>query len=300
MQTIMVTTDFSEESTHAFSFAKQYAELRGGAEFVLVSVLEDIVSSSIDFEFGISLFSSDEFQKEIKAEAEKKLEQLAEQHFAGQKVRTRLSSDTRGVSQQLVSVYEEEKADLLVMATHGRTGVQRFLMGSVTEAVLKRVHCPILVVPCGSTPSNESPLKVVVTTDFSEASRRAYPLGAELYRSKKCQLTLLHIIEDITRGTFGFALGERSQEIQHDLREKYQSLITEEWGAHFPNTLIETAVVEAAGRTEEALVEYLKSHSSHFLVIASQGKGALAEAFLGSMVERTLRTIACPMLVVPA
>ena len=69
------------------------------------------------------------------------------------------------------------RADLLVMGTHGRSGVDRWLMGSVTERVLRKSRCPVLTVPSGlpdAVPATAVLFKrMVCPVDFSDSSMRA-------------------------------------------------------------------------------------------------------------------------------
>ena len=62
----------------------------------------------------------------------------------------RLLIGERNTADQIVNFVKDENADLIVMGTHGRTGVKRLLLGSVAEAIMRRAPCPVLVMRPGS------------------------------------------------------------------------------------------------------------------------------------------------------
>ena len=90
-------------------------------------------------------------------------------------------------------------ADLLVVGTHGRSGFNRLLHGSVTEAVLHRAPCPVLTVPPQSAdaPGNVAFKRIVCAMDFSPASMQALGFALDLARQADGTVTLLHAIEGL-------------------------------------------------------------------------------------------------------
>jgi nucleotide-binding universal stress UspA family protein len=121
------------------------------------------------------------------------------------------------VSQVLTSAIDRDAADLVVLGTHGRTGVGKFLLGSSAEEILRHAPCPVLTIgPHAKIEPRWQLNDILYATDFSPASisgaRYAIMLGHE-YNAK---LTLLHVVE-----------GRKTDELVHesDLIESSKRLL---------------------------------------------------------------------------
>lgn len=138
---IVVPTDFSSQAEDAWAVARRVAKALS-AELVLVHVAVEV-----------QLFSEGPFAGErvrgvyesARAWVEKKLEQwAAEARAEGLPVRTQLRA---GVPyREIVAIAADERADLIVIGTHGRGGVDRALLGSVADPVIRLAPCPVLSV----------------------------------------------------------------------------------------------------------------------------------------------------------
>ena len=93
----------------------------------------------------------------------------------------------------------DRKADLIVMGTHGRTGLRHVLLGSVTEKIIRNASCPVLVVPphAAAVGGDASAVfkRIVCATDFSKPSGAALTYALALAQEADARLTLLHAIE---------------------------------------------------------------------------------------------------------
>ena len=145
---IILPTDFSDCAAVAIRYACQLAE-RFQAELHLLHVVEDVSSRLPDFVMGLSIPAFRENfsdrRDQLEADAIARLGQLLpEGVFAG----PRLVAATRfGTSfVEIIRYAREHRADLIVMATHGRTGLSHALIGSVAENVLRKSACPVLSV----------------------------------------------------------------------------------------------------------------------------------------------------------
>jgi nucleotide-binding universal stress UspA family protein len=98
----------------------------------------------------------------------------------------------------LAEVIEEKLVDLLVLGTHGRTGLEKVLLGSVAEEIFRQALCPVLTVGPHSSlrPKNAAELnRILYATDFSPESPAAAPIAVSLAREHRAQLILLHSME---------------------------------------------------------------------------------------------------------
>jgi nucleotide-binding universal stress UspA family protein len=106
--------------------------------------------------------------------------------------------DQGGVWETLSDLIADEHIDLVVMGTHGRQGLGKILLGSVTESVLRRAPCPVLTIGpyVEVDPERATQMKrILFATDFSTASQAAAPYAVSLAQENQAHLDILHVIE---------------------------------------------------------------------------------------------------------
>jgi nucleotide-binding universal stress UspA family protein len=107
------------------------------------------------------------------------------------------------VSDALARIIEDREIDLLVLGTHGRTGVRKLVMGSVAEEIFRRAACPVLSVGpnVSCEPNDEIQFRrILFATDFEEDSLAALPYAISLAEEDEAQLELLHVVEQPAAG----------------------------------------------------------------------------------------------------
>jgi nucleotide-binding universal stress UspA family protein len=142
LQRILVPTDFSDCSTIALRYGAALAE-RFGSEVHIVHVVQDLVALAP--EPGLSFPPPGEYLQELQSSAERSLERLPGEGVA------LAGPVTRRVLQgppfvELIRYAREQDIDLIVMGTHGRSGLAHVLLGSVAERVVRKAPCPVLTV----------------------------------------------------------------------------------------------------------------------------------------------------------
>lgn len=147
IKNIIVPTDFSKLSFSAFEYAKDLAE-RMDATIHLVYVLEKtppfLAVRSLDV-------SEEEVMKTMEEQAHKQLSDTAANFRDETKVKI-VEVCRKGIDYEEIVEYSKEiQSDLIVIATHGRTGILHTLLGSVAEKVIRYAKCPVLVI----TPEEE-------------------------------------------------------------------------------------------------------------------------------------------------
>ena len=89
-----------------------------------------------------------------------------------------------------------DKADVLVMGTHGTSGFEHFVLGSATEKILRKATCPVLTVPPRTPSTLPLPFKkILCAVDFSESSLAALEAGLAFAEEADAKLTLLHVLD---------------------------------------------------------------------------------------------------------
>jgi nucleotide-binding universal stress UspA family protein len=174
---------------------------------------------------------------------------------------------------------EDDEPDLLVLATHGRSGFDRFVLGSVTEKVLRRVYCPVLSVPpraphvAPSAPVTYT--RILCPTDFSASATHALKHALALAQEADAHLTVLHVT-DGTATTPECSLDDAVPA-----------------GAETYCT-IET--LSATGRPYREIVRVAAERKIDLIVMGVRRRGAVDMMLFGSTAQHVVRLAHCPVL----
>jgi nucleotide-binding universal stress UspA family protein len=200
-------------------------------------------------------------------------------------------------STEIVRMAQEVPCDLIVMGTHGRTGLPRLLMGSVAEKVLRTAPCPVLTAKTVETSATGSGFMKIQTilfpTDFSESSQHALDLAFSLARDLKARLRVLHVATPppfVSYGEFEKAMKESSgyrRELEQQLRQCQKPVCNAEFH------LIQ-------GEPAAEILNFAKEARCDMIVMGTHGRTGLGRLFLGSVAEKVLREASCPVLTLKA
>lgn len=138
---ILVTTDFSDTADAAFPLARQLAQ-KFDARVVLLHVLHPVETHIPPLAYGSAGLTAGHLQKEYFESARSRLEATRDQF--GENIEVVVVPGTPHV--EIVSYANDNKIDLIVMATHGRGFFSHAILGSTTERVVRRASCPVLTV----------------------------------------------------------------------------------------------------------------------------------------------------------
>src|SRR3972149_1968131 len=149
MQHILVTTDFSQAAESSFDYAKGQLKLAGKekSRITLLKVIDVVPPASIKFEYGLAIADKKGMLEKLYKQALEKILEIANKHFPGLPLDTVVIKPKKAAYQEIIEFAKTHKVDLIVMSTHGRTGIKHFLLGSVAERVVRRSPCPVTVVP---------------------------------------------------------------------------------------------------------------------------------------------------------
>ncbi|MGJ3524516.1 universal stress protein [Nitratidesulfovibrio sp. D1] len=137
---ILCAVDFSEHSKDVAEYAASLARLTGGSVVVLYAA----PSLSQYVGFHVPPNSIENFVGEIVSGAEKAMESFVSENFPGIKAEGRIV--TGYAAEEILGVADKEGADVIIMGTHGRKGLDRILFGSVAEKVVKSARQPVLTI----------------------------------------------------------------------------------------------------------------------------------------------------------
>lgn len=186
-------------------------------------------------------------------------------------------------------------ADLLVLGTHGRSGVDRLLLGSVAEKVLRKAPCAVLTVPprAGDTPQAPVEFKsILCAVDFSPSSLLALGFALDLARQAGGRLTMLHAIEwlaedDIARTDVLALRDELKERARMRLREAVRGE-SRTW-----SEITETVTM---GRAHREILHHAEASRADLVVMGAQGRGGAGRLLFGSTTEQVVRAAGCPLL----
>ena len=152
-QDVLAPIDFSDHSTSALRTAKAYAHAYDARLHLLFVAERRTVPTFSDT--GIPGVGVVEMDPNIVENAEQALRQLDES-VGGPALKSRYHVREGTVSEDIVDLAETQGADLIVMATRGLTGLNRFLLGSNTERVVRVAPCPVLTIPATEDTADEA------------------------------------------------------------------------------------------------------------------------------------------------
>ena len=200
---------------------------------------------------------------------------------------------------EIAEAAEALPADLIVMGTHGRTGLDHLLLGSVAEKVLRRAPCPVLVVggPDGHDAAAPFFRRIVCATDLTPGSQATVDTALSLAQESLARLTLLHVVEDVR--------GERSLDVYRPVPEKAafrRALMARAQerlgrlgaGAH---SFCDVAERVEAGTAWEEVIRVAEQEDADLIVLGVHAGGTLGRLFAGSTADQVVRHAPCPVLV---
>jgi len=148
---ILCPTDFSEPSYEAIKAAGELA-YHFGSELHIVHVIAPVPILPVPIGPGPSAFNVSLYEQELDVSSKRALEEVVNQ-LETKELKTRLIALRGNPADEIVRTVDEEKIDLIVIATRGRTGLDRLIFGSVAEKVVRLAKCPVLTIT--SQPSKE-------------------------------------------------------------------------------------------------------------------------------------------------
>jgi nucleotide-binding universal stress UspA family protein len=188
-------------------------------------------------------------------------------------------------------------ADLVVVGTHGRSGFQRFLLGSVTEKLLRGMAAPLLIVP----PPVKKPETITYGTvlcplDFSNESIRALDYALSLAQESGARIILLQAVETLLDDVDPLYVPNMNvPEYLHDAEQKAMARLK----AAVPDEArVWADPVERVvrGRAYRQILTIADQENAGLIVMGVRGKGALDRLLFGSTTEHVIREARCPVL----
>jgi len=312
MNTLLVPLDGSALAERSLPYVRMLAPLLGARVCLLRVVTEtpseDLFAENIAAAYG--MYDPLTVQHKRQQHALEMLRQNAEGYLESQAALLQAAGldvaiDVRcgPAADVIVEAALGQHVTMIVMATHGYSGVKRWALGSVMDKVVHALSTPILIVRA-EAPAREPTLKrIMVPLDGSALARQALPLAVELAKSAGAELLLLQAIAATIEAYPGFPSRGRPIPQLADVLEALRDQATSELGTQADElraheVSARTAVVN--GHAAEVLVDEAARRGVDLIVMATHGYSSLKRWALGSVADKVLHATTTPLLLVRA
>jgi nucleotide-binding universal stress UspA family protein len=297
VKNVLFATDFSDTSAAAMPYATAICR-RFGSTLHLVHVLSEagllLMTGGVDYVSMATLY------EDAHDEARKKLEELA-QRFEDIPHRSHVRHGQ--VWNNLASLISANEIDLIVVGTHGRTGLGKLLLGSVAEDILRHAQCPVLTV--GPKVSGRAKLpafdkgghdlaplelelrQIVFASNFAESSPEIAKQAFALAREFRSRLTLMHVLEEYAQ------LGRDQRPIEDSVR-RLQGLVPKDAEMQYPpETLVEF------GPAADRILEVASKREADIIVLGARSSREVGSTHLPwSSAHHVIAHAHCPVLTI--
>jgi nucleotide-binding universal stress UspA family protein len=208
---------------------------------------------------------------------------------------------------EILAEAAHRQADLITLGTHGRSGFDRLLLGSVSEKVLRKASCPVLTVPRrhpDAVPASPVLFKrILCPVDFSECSLSALGYAISLAQEADGQLTVAYVVaNDLTplpgqspddTLDHSVSVAEFFIKREENVRRLLKEAVPEAVATYCS---VETLIKHGKPATE--IVRLAAERESDLIVIGVRGRGAADLTVFGSTTHQVVRQAACPVLTI--
>lgn len=207
-----------------------------------------------------------------------------------------------GAWEQIVDVVKTRECDLVVMGTHGRHGLPRVVLGSVAAKVVRLSPVPVVTVAARQAPrqagaaegaaKSKSFARILVPTDFSEASERSIAHAVSLARTFQAQLTLVHVWRMPNTG-YSEQLEWPNEAMERAARKALGDAL-----ARTQKLYGDTDAVLREGAEAQQILELVDKRNIDLVVMGTHGRRGISRLVLGSIAEKIVRLSPVPVFTV--
>lgn len=279
--TILVPTDGSDTANKAVEGGMALAERFDAALHAIYVVEYNTYPIQVQSELSTDLAN----------QAEATLDEITSQSDQTDvDITTQVIETTEPIHEEIIDYGTEHDVDIIVMGTHGRTGLNRLILGSVTERTLRASPIPVLTVheDIDIDPGFET---VLVPTDGSETATAAADHAIQIAAMTTASLHIVHVINLVAAsGEYGSgpileALREAGQEAVDNVVERAKEADIQS---------VEASIL--SGAPSQAIVDYATNRDVDLIVMGTHGRSGLDRFLIGSVTEKIVRLADIPVL----
>lgn len=280
---ILVPLDFSELGTIALHSAERMAKLFNGSITPFHSYLPLNEVDGGPYMFGMQPTAIEDYEN-IEATLDERLIELSREEIDD----SLLTNPRISIGNPAQAIVDEaEDFDMIVMSTHGRTGFSRFFMGSVAEKVLRMAHIPVLIVNKERELTNID--HILLTTDFSDHSKKAFPFAREIAQKAGAKIELVNI--------FAYDPEQKNNpdDAKVDLRKQRLKVLAKE-ELHELGEQLTTNVIVSTDTPHEAILNHNLNNPHDLIVMSTVGRTGIDYLMVGSTTANVVRHVKSPVL----
>jgi nucleotide-binding universal stress UspA family protein len=192
-----------------------------------------------------------------------------------------------GAAEETLKAASENASDMIVIATHGRDGFDRFRLGSVADKIIRHASCPTLVI--GPNVNVElapySLHQILVPLDGSELAEEALPIASWIASVQGASLDLVRVVS-VAPVAYDESMGAYPIDLMDAMQDAANIYLTRIAGELSAKHQVETEVL--IGSAAEQILDHLNQKPVALVVMASHGRTGFARAALGSVADRAL------------
>ncbi|MDA3896490.1 MAG: universal stress protein [Desulfobacteraceae bacterium] len=291
MNTIFCATDFSKLAQEVVAYGITLAK-----EFNAKLIVCHVVDFPTVSMYGEAVSGPIEHQNRFMDYAKSEISRLIGDAPIDSQAIVTLGNTTEEISRLVV----EFNADLVITATHGRSGLKRFFLGSVTERLMRILPCPLLVLrgaEDGAEPTFQKfPFKrILVGCDFSSDSDLAFKNSLSMAQEFESELHMVHVVESNGYKDLFKVPAESGDKFKEDLfdmiKGRLKSMVPDEalnWLTLHTHLLV--------GKPYDEIIRCAEINDIDLIVLGIRGHGMVEDLLVGSTTDRVIRRAPCPVL----
>lgn len=202
----------------------------------------------------------------------------------------------------IVNKAEKNSGELIAMTTHGRSGINRWLLGSVADKVLHAAANPLLLVRAKEKAEkvDVAPLKrVLVPLDGSALAETVIPYAAELVRQIGLEIVLVRIF-GVPTPVFAEDSGPYVEELWTALEEEAGKYLNDKAAQLRAQGLTNVTIIATAGFAAEKIIDLARERADSLVAMCTHGRSGVNRWVMGSVTDRVVRHSGDPVLVLRA
>jgi nucleotide-binding universal stress UspA family protein len=291
LERILAPVDFATTSDKGIAFTAEVAS-RFHASVRLLHVVEPLAIP----QWGYAYVPMQEAK--TRRAASQKLQEIARKSGLRRDALEQTEVRMGNVVPEICAAARENQTDLIVIPAHSHNVLGRLFLGSVAQRVARHASCPVLIARDRTLKQREAVgfqvKRIVVPTDFSEASKKAFPYATALARKFEASITLVYVVPThlaLSLSQLGVILEEKR--LTERAREELPRFRAAELDPHLN---VSTQVL--TGGPTYGICQTAESEAADLIVMGTHGHTGFQRFALGSVTEHVLREAPCPVLVV--
>jgi nucleotide-binding universal stress UspA family protein len=289
---ILYATDLSSTSEPAWDEARRLGRLFN-AEILLLHVVAPPLVVPVEGYFPPELY--EELLRNARHDAEKGFDRLLGS-VAGSGLKVRIRLEEGPPASRILEVATQEAADLLVVGTHSRTGLQRAMLGSIADRMVRQATCPVLTVrPIPERAPRREIRRICYATDFSPTARAAWPWVVAIASAAGAEVDLVHVTFEpvVDRHLSADAIGRMAQLLREQGQIEVERFLER---STLPCQRIHVRL--SPGVPAEQIVHQAQAQAADLIVMGTHGWSGIVRWMLGSVAHHVIQTAPCPVLTI--